>query len=140
VALRTAVASPAIEAVVAEAPGFVNADDFPPSATWDEAWYRLNAPLLFQLFAWRTGTAVPPSLVSTIDQVAPRPLLLIATGTADFEQRYFERAGEPKTLWLIPEAVHGGGPEARPEEYTSQLVTFFDEAFRPYVSPENTDE
>lgn len=130
VALRTAVSNPTVEAVAADAPGYANAEDFPPPTHWEEWWDQLNAPLLFQLLSWRTKTAVPPSLVSTISQIAPRPILLIATGSASFEQRYFAQAGDPKTLWLIPDVEHGGGPAAHPEEYASRLVAFFDQTFQ----------
>jgi hypothetical protein len=37
-------------------------------------------------------------------------------------------AGEPKTLWEIPEAEHVGGLAARPAEYERRVVAFFDRA------------
>jgi hypothetical protein len=90
-------------------------------------------PLLFRAFTWRSGVAMPPALGNTIDAIAPRPLLLIATGPADdleqrMTQQYFDQAAEPKSLWLIPEAGHGGAFAAQPKLYAEKLVGFFDGA------------
>jgi len=38
----------------------------------------------------------------------------------------YELAGEPKTLWEIPETYHGGQFNARPAEYEAKMVEFFD--------------
>ena len=43
-------------------------------------------------------------------------------------REYFKAAGEPKTLWEIPEARHVGGLAARPAEYERRVVAFFDQA------------
>ena len=44
---------------------------------------------------------------------------------------YFKAAGEPKTLWAIPESKHVGGLEARPAEYERRVIGFFDDALLP---------
>jgi len=41
---------------------------------------------------------------------------------------YYERAGEPKSIWYIPEAVHTEGLQARPAEYERCVIAFFDDA------------
>jgi hypothetical protein len=46
----------------------------------------------------------------------------------DLNRGYYAAAGEPKTLWEIPESGHTGGIEARPREYERRVVSFFDEA------------
>ncbi len=38
----------------------------------------------------------------------------------------FERAGQPKDLYEIPEAGHGGGWQARPKEYPARILAFFE--------------
>jgi hypothetical protein len=38
----------------------------------------------------------------------------------------YNLAREPKTLWEIPEAGHGGQFTARPEEYSAKMLEFFD--------------
>jgi pimeloyl-ACP methyl ester carboxylesterase len=133
IALRAAVGNEAIGAVAADGPGFVGRADVPAPTNRQEQWLAWHDPVLFQALAWRTGEAMPAALVDTIGEIAPRPLLLVATGSAEGMERrvvqmYFERAAEPKSLWLLPEASHGGGPGERPVEYTERLVDFFDGA------------
>lgn len=43
-------------------------------------------------------------------------------------ENYYEHAAEPKTLWQIPEAGHGGGLLARPAEYEQTVITFFNQS------------
>jgi uncharacterized protein len=133
VALRAAVADPAIKAVVADGPGPANNLDFPQPINRYERLLAIVDSLLFRAFTWRSGVAMPPALGNTIDAIAPRPLLLIATGPADdleqrMTQQYFDQAAEPKSLWLIPEAGHGGAFAAQPKLYAEKLVGFFDGA------------
>ncbi|HSL63986.1 MAG TPA: alpha/beta fold hydrolase [Gaiellaceae bacterium] len=74
----------------------------------------------------------PPSLQDVVARIAPRPVFLIYAGNGqggeELSADYFEAAGEPKTLWEIPEAGHTGGIEARPAEYERRVTTFFDRA------------
>jgi hypothetical protein len=66
--------------------------------------------------------------------IAPRPLLLISTGRREEQRlvrRFYEAAGEPKSLWEIPDADLAGGWRARPEEYAAKIVGFFDETLLP---------
>jgi fermentation-respiration switch protein FrsA (DUF1100 family) len=71
--------------------------------------------------------------VSPIDSVRDVhvPLFLIH-GTADttilhtYTVAVFERANDPKELWLIPGAKHHNVPELGGEEYEGRIVTFFE--------------
>jgi hypothetical protein len=76
----------------------------------------------------------PANLSDLVPQIAPRPVLLIAAGKGvDSEvlnRRFYDVAGEPRTLWEIPEAGHTAGLETRPEEYERRVVGFFDQALR----------
>ena len=78
---------------------------------------------------------LPTNLKDLVGKIAPRPLFLIAAPNSphgeDLNRGYYEAAGEPKTLWEIPESKHVGGLEARPEEYERRVVGFFDEALLP---------
>ena len=64
-------------------------------------------------------------------QIAPRPLLLVG-GVDDqlvpnwMTQRLFAAAREPKSLFLVPKAGHGGYAEASPVEYPERLLKFFE--------------
>jgi hypothetical protein len=55
-------------------------------------------------------------------------VFLISSGTS-FEQAvdrvYFHAAGEPKTLWELPDAQHTGGLSKHPEEYPARVLGFF---------------
>jgi uncharacterized protein len=74
----------------------------------------------------------PTDLKDLVPRIAPRPMLLIAAPNAptgeDLNRGYFAAAGQPKTLWEIPESGHVGGLSARPQEYERRVVGFFDRA------------
>jgi fermentation-respiration switch protein FrsA (DUF1100 family) len=67
--------------------------------------------------------------------IAPRPIFLLQGGADDRVppsegDRLFSRAGEPKSLWTVPGAGHGGLWEAAGREYEDRLLGFFDGVFR----------
>jgi alpha/beta superfamily hydrolase len=74
----------------------------------------------------------PTNLKDLVSKIAPRAMFLIAAPNAptgeDLNRGYFAAAGEPKTLWEIPESGHVGGLSARPREYERRVVRFFDNA------------
>jgi dienelactone hydrolase len=76
--------------------------------------------------------APPPNLKDLVGRIAPTPLFLIAAPNSghgeDLNRGYYKAAGEPRTLWEIPEAKHTGGLDARPQEYERRVVGFFNEA------------
>jgi dienelactone hydrolase len=88
------------------------------------AWLK-NASL-----AVFSNQSSPANLKDLVPKIAPRPMFLIAAPNSpngeDLNRGYFKAAGEPKTLWEIPEAGHTGGLSARPEEYERRVVGFFD--------------
>jgi uncharacterized protein len=74
----------------------------------------------------RTSTSLNP----LIERIAPRPVLLVASG--GFEQeiaanRTYRAHGGPTTeLYELPEASHTGGLRARPAEYERRTIGFLD--------------
>lgn len=70
----------------------------------------------------------PP--VRCVEKIAPRPLLFLA-GDADttvpppMTNALFAAAREPKTLWFVGGARHGGYASTAPWEYEQRLVAFF---------------
>lgn len=82
-----------------------------------------------------SDTAVPANLKDLVGRIAPRPLMLIAAPNSghgeDLNRGYYKAAGEPKTLWEIPESKHVAGLRTRPEEYERRVIGFFDRALRP---------
>ncbi len=136
IAIRAAAELPAIKAVVADGTGTATSRDYPPPITPSERWLIFpSGRLLDAGLALRLGTPIPDPVATAIGQIAPRPLLLIAATGDEEEARlsrnYFALAAEPKELWEIPEAGHGGGPQARPDEYQQRIIAFFDQALNP---------
>ena len=72
------------------------------------------------------------SPVSVIDQIAPRPILLIY-GDQEVSlaggQAQYAAAGANAQLWIVPGAGHGNYSAVAPEQYEARLVGFFDAAF-----------
>jgi dienelactone hydrolase len=78
----------------------------------------------------------PASLADLAAKVAPRPLLLMYSGTGqggevELNPEFYRAAGAPKALWEIPGAAHMGGIRAQPAEYERRVVGFFDRALLP---------
>jgi fermentation-respiration switch protein FrsA (DUF1100 family) len=143
VALLVAAADPSIEAVVADSP-FASIRDVLANAY---KLRRLPPRFLLELSdvinRWRYGyqfEAVRP--VDVVGEIAPRPLFIIH-GTADAlipaeqGQRLYDEAGEPKELWLVPDAIHCGAYFVDRPEYVERVTKFFDQAlgadYRPAV-------
>lgn len=129
VALRAAAQNERLKAVVADGPSLVKTVDAPPPNSLFERINPAITRVIDRVFEWRMGVTAPPGVVDAMPEIAPRAVLLIATGQDIMEIRiaenYYERAGDPKTLWQIPEAGHGGGLLARPAEYEQTVITFF---------------
>ena len=76
------------------------------------------------------------SPMSAIGRLRGRPILLIAgvgdETIPDAHAGYlYEAAGQPKELWLIQGAVHGGTLSAAGAEYERRVEEFFSRALRP---------
>jgi len=122
-----------VEAVVAEG-GFY---DLAADITNAGGTNSLRETIMFQVilvcFRLETGVnAHDVSPISAIDRISPRPLLLIygelETGETH-PQEQLARAGEPKDLWIVPGAWHGGYLDVAAEEWEQRVVAFFDTAF-----------
>ncbi len=78
-----------------------------------------------------SSTEPPPELTDLVPRISPTPLLLIwapNSGGENMNPTYHRLAGEPKSIWAIPEARHIQGITARPKEYERRVVGFFDHA------------
>lgn len=79
--------------------------------------------------------------LAVVAQIAPRPLFLIH-GKSDILIRYrdseelYRAAGQPKTLWLVPDAGHVQNFALHPDEYRRRLTEFFVQALCP-PKPQN---
>ena len=80
----------------------------------------------------RRAAARQPERPRAADRAAAVFLISAGKGVDSevLNRRFYDVAGEPRTLWEIPEAGHTGGLEARPQEYERRVVGFFDQALR----------
>jgi hypothetical protein len=132
--LETAAETDALKAVVSEGAGArAFSDEMDHDVSGAEAAFA--APF----FAIKTAAVAvfsnqspATNLKHVVGRIAPRPVLFIAAPNSpngeDLNRGFFEAAGEPKTLWEIPESGHVGGLDARPREYERRVVGFFDRA------------
>ncbi len=131
IAIRAGAQYKSIRAVLSEEPGPITLDDAPPPSSLQDALTLAVFGLDMKGVELRTGVPPPLNIMQVIDDIAPRPLFLISTGgalAARGVQNFYERAREPKVLWEVPETVHGGSLDARPQEYEAKIISFFDSA------------
>ena len=132
--LHAAAKTEALKAVVSEGAGSRSVGEFRemPGATAVQHGVETMITAGLTLFS---NSPPPPLMHDIVSRIAPRPVFIIwATHGVDTEvlnRGYFEAAGEPKTLWEIPDAEHVGGLAARPAEYERRVVGFFDDALLP---------
>jgi hypothetical protein len=90
------------------------------------AWLKQASIAVF------SNQSPPTNLKELVPRIAPRAMFLIAAPNAptgeDLNRGYYKAAGQPKTLWEIPESKHVGGLTARPAEYERRVTRFFDDA------------
>jgi len=81
------------------------------------------------------------SPIHVVHHIAPRPLFII-NGSADDRmtsaraRALYEKAHEPKRLWLIPGAGHLEGMAVAPTEYQREVLRFFRKALAPVLVEE----
>jgi dipeptidyl aminopeptidase/acylaminoacyl peptidase len=71
--------------------------------------------------------------VDHVGEIAPRPILVIAGDREEGSplsemRRLFDAAGDPKELWVVPGAPHGGYLSTAPVAYEARVVGFLDRA------------
>jgi alpha/beta superfamily hydrolase len=129
--LQTAAETEALKAVVAEGAGSRSVGEFRrmPHAPLDQHVFETVLTAGLALFS---SSPPPPMLQDIVGRIAPRPVFLIwATHGVDTEALspgFYRAAGEPKTLWEVPEARHTQAIRARPAEYERRVIGFFDDA------------
>jgi pimeloyl-ACP methyl ester carboxylesterase len=92
---------------------------------------RLLGPAILRLAGRRVGgnlEHVEP--LRWVDRIAPRALFLIhgeedPYASVEDVRRLYERAGEPKELWIARGAGHRRVDQAYPEEYRQRVLDFF---------------
>lgn len=92
----------------------------------------LNYPtnwLYYQIFYFMSG-GKDEGVLEVIGRVAPRPILLIASGAKDiyFNKLFYQAANEPKELWELPDGEHGMAILQGSHEYAKRISGFFEKA------------
>jgi dipeptidyl aminopeptidase/acylaminoacyl peptidase len=122
-----------IEAVVAEGGFYDLTADITDEGNTNSPWKVIMFQAILVCFRLETGVnAHDVSPISVIDRISPRPLLLIygeLEAAETHPQAQLARAGEPKDLWIVPGAWHGGYLDVAAEEWEQRVVAFFDRAF-----------
>jgi pimeloyl-ACP methyl ester carboxylesterase len=91
----------------------------------------LSNRIALQFIRGISGMRPAPSLVGLMPEIAPRPVLLIASGAPQeipVNRDYAKAAGSSARLWEIPDAGHTGGLRSHPAEYEQRVIGFLDEA------------
>jgi hypothetical protein len=128
--LEAAASDDRLRAVVSEGAGYRTLSenlDTPGATRW--VMLPQTVTLLGALRLY--GHESPPTpLTELVPRIAPRRTLLIEAGHGqggeELNGLYRRLAGPSSTHWLIPEAGHTGGLDARPAEYERRVVGFFD--------------
>jgi alpha-beta hydrolase superfamily lysophospholipase len=90
--------------------------------------------LIAYFVAWRMGARGAPGPVDVIGAIAPRPVLLMQ-GNADNEvpphdaEALYQRAREPKSIWIGEGAGHCELRERYPDRYRQHVMAFLQEHF-----------
>lgn len=93
-------------------------------------------PLIFlsyNLLFWTDVATVSP--LNAVDKISPRPLYLLNGSednrmTAEGARVLYQRAREPKKLWLVPGAGHLEGRLVAGKEYEESILHFFENSLR----------
>jgi fermentation-respiration switch protein FrsA (DUF1100 family) len=93
---------------------------------------RVITGISLQITRGISGTRPAPSLNGLMSRIAPRPVLLVASGEPDeipANRVYRDRGGTSVRLWELPGVGHTAGLRQRGREYERRTTAFLDEAF-----------
>lgn len=133
VLLEAAARASSLRAVVADGaarPQDVAEVNDPPLVERVSTWVSLRA------VRGISGTRPAPSLNDLMPRIAPRPVLLIASGAPGeipTNRGYRDRGGATVELWELPGVGHTAGLRERAADYERRTTTFLDRALA--VSP-----
>lgn len=82
--------------------------------------------LYYRIYHFMSG-GKDSGVLEAIGRLAPRPILLIASGAQDiyFNRLFYQAAGEPKELWELPNGEHGPAILKDSHAYIERVVGFF---------------
>jgi fermentation-respiration switch protein FrsA (DUF1100 family) len=133
IAILAAARCPQVKAVVTDS---AYADLGHAIARAQRLTYHIPRLPLGQMVLWGTELRLGCCLkelspAGAIGAVTPRPVLIIHGGrdisiAPSQAAKLFELAGQPKELWLVPEAEHVGAFYLERERYAKRVLGFFD--------------
>lgn len=130
--------TPEIDVVIAENP-FASAEDVLGDADFFDqlpGWYRKLVAFFVRV---HFDVLDEPNAMDVVNQISPIPILIMH-GTADKavsvwqSQKLYEKAGQPKELWILEGAEHTALFNKAPEEYEQRVIGFLDR----YLGKKNT--
>jgi pimeloyl-ACP methyl ester carboxylesterase len=130
--LHAARQSKIIRAIVLESIGPVALEDHGGKSQSLRRW--LNYPLnwiQYKLYDFLCGYEERGGVVDSLRYIYPRPVMFISTGIGKeryFMQLFYQAARQPKTLWEVPQASHGGAYVVQKKEYRQRILRLFDQA------------
>ncbi len=132
-ALMAAAQYPELRAIVAEG-GYESMDGIldeqgGSAGAYLTTIFRWSMRLSYRIIAGNRMKDLNP--LSVIDQIAPRPILLIYGSTeSSLPGAYLQHkvAGANAELWVVEGAGHGNYVDIAPQEYEERVVAFFDQA------------
>lgn len=131
--LHAAAHSQEVGAVAADAPAWTRVTDEPIALYSPRKLLVIPQDLVYQEavdLLYLRGAGTPTGVIDDVPLISPRPLLLIAgqmnPNEVLFARNYYDHAGRPKQLWLLPDAGHGDKVALHPLEYEQHLADFFD--------------
>jgi dipeptidyl aminopeptidase/acylaminoacyl peptidase len=135
VAMATAPHTEAIRAVVSDG-GFARLSDTIGAGVRAQGLPGFLTSLVGHLILWLMGLRLGCSLseadpIRWVDKMAPRALFIIQGALDPFvaveeARELYVKAGEPKEIWIVPEAGHRQADRRHPEEYHRRVLAFFD--------------
>ena len=128
--LQTAAHDPRIAAVVSDGAIARNLAETRQLEGADEVQAVPFYGLMFATLRLFTDHPQPPPLQRLVPSIAPRPVLLIASGegTERTMNRAYHRAAPASELWELPAVEHTHGLRDQPVRYERRVTTFLDQA------------
>lgn len=124
-AILGAARSQSIRAVVADGPGGTTFEDWPPAQSIAEYTWVPYDLVFYTFLPMHTGVKNPVSLLDSVPQIAPRPVLFIDGEPGRAARHFYQVAGYPKSIWIIPGGGHIDGLTVNRQEYEQRVIDFF---------------
>ncbi|MBK7318684.1 MAG: alpha/beta fold hydrolase [Anaerolineales bacterium] len=126
-ALRGALKTDKIRALVLDGLSPARLSDHGGSPRSIQRWLNLPFNWLYYRMYEYMIRGRDAGVLEVIGRIAPRPILLIASGSKDiyFSRLFYEAAKDPRERWEIHDGLHGVALAGNPQEYIDRVVGFF---------------